>query len=118
MFSHKILLSAGVPGGTGGALGAGGLGGGTGPSSGLGVGVGVPGQGGVSTGGGPGLGLGAGGIPGSGVVTGVGPGGFGPGSAGGTDMKRPSYSSKYDTLSFKGFVPSCLSHRICRGTQV
>lgn len=81
MFSDKMLLSAGLPGG---ALGAGGLGGGAGTGSGLGVGGGVPGRGvGVTTGGGPGAGLGTGGIPGSGVGTGGGPGGFGPGSAGG-----------------------------------
>ena len=62
-----------MPGGALGALGAAG----TGPSSGLGVGV--PGRGvGLTTGGGPGQGIG--GIPGSGVTTGVGPGGFGPGS--------------------------------------
>lgn len=73
-----MLLSSGLLGGAGGALGAGGLG----PSSGLGGGI--PGRGvGLTTGGGPAAGLGIGGIPGSGVTTGGGPGGFGPGSAGG-----------------------------------
>lgn len=83
-----MLLSAGLPGGAGGALGTGGFAGGVGPSSGLGAGGGVPGRGvGQTTGGGPGAGLGTGGIPGSGVVTGGGPGGFGPGSAGGMNSR-------------------------------
>lgn len=71
---------AGLPGGT---LGAGTVG----PSSGLGLGGGIPGRGVITTGGGPDGGLGTGGIPGSGIGTGGGPGSFGPASTGGTKQK-------------------------------
>lgn len=64
----------GLPGGAGGALGAGGLGGG----------LGLPGQG-V----GLGAGLGTGGIPGAGVATGGGPAGFGPGTGDNTIPQPP-----------------------------
>ncbi len=97
--SIKMMLCAGLPGGAGGALGAGGLGGGAGPSSGLGIGGGGPGRGvGVTTGGGPGAGLGTGGIPGSGVGTGGGPGGFGPGSAGGLIKETSQFLQNMITI--------------------
>lgn len=79
MVYNELLLSAGLPGGAGGALGAGGL----------------------TTGGGPGAGLGTSGIPGSGVGTGGGSSGFGPGGAGGTKKETDAKITEHSEEGHK-----------------